>query len=116
MMFIRGAEFFSVFVILKAVWELYMNNKKVIEGGVYNSIIHSYQHMAALIGIIFYNCFDLFSYIYFEDLVDYSNGDYSVFFFNIIFLNIVWLIIINHFKQERKEKADTLTFLDIFKF
>ena len=114
---IRIAEFFSVYIVLKAWWELYKNNKTIShKGGIYGSITHSYQHMSALIGIIFYNCFDIFSYIWFEDLTEWTQGDYSILFFNIVFLNIVWLIIIDHFKQERLNKDEPINFMDIFKF
>lgn len=117
MIFIRIVEFLSVYIILKAWWELYMNNKAIdSRKGVYGSIVHSYQHMAALIGIIFYNCYDLFSYIWFEGFMEYGNSDFSVLFFNILFLNIVWLIVIDHFKQERLEKSEPINFIDIFKF
>ena len=117
MIFIRIAEFISVYIILKSCWELYANNKTIEDrGGVYGSIVHSYQHMAALVGIIFYNAFDIFSYIWFEDLTEWTHGDYSVLFFNITFLNIVWLIIIDHFKQERLSISEPINFIDIFKF
>jgi len=117
MMVVRLAELFSCYIILKAIWELWLNQKTIIgETGVYSSIVHAYQHMAALVGIICYNIFDLFSYVYFEDLVAYSDGDYTVFFFNILFMNIVWLIIIDHFKQERIGVVKSINFMDIFKF
>jgi hypothetical protein len=113
----RFAEIFAAFVIVKAVYEFYMNNKLLVkEKGIYGSIEHSYQHMAALIGIITYNIFDIMSFIYFEDVMNEVITDYSISFFNIMYINIVWLIMIDHFKQERKGKTKVINIKDLFKF
>lgn len=109
----RSVEVFSFYVTIKAAWELYLNAKA---GKVYGSILHSYQHMAGLIGIFFYNIYDAWSFIYFEDHWDYSVGDYSVLFTNMLFLNLLWLILIDHFKQERLGKTKKTSFWDLFKF
>jgi len=117
MITVRLAELFIVFVIIKALWELWQNQKEIIRGkGVYKSIVHTYQHMAALVGIIMYLGYDLYSYWYFENHILYSLIDYSILVVNLIFQGILWLVVIDHFRQERINDVREFDFWDIFKF
>lgn len=113
----RFVELVGVYIILKGCYELYANYRHSKDGGgVYGSHLHSKQHMAVLIGIITYNIYDIWSYVYFEDYFEYSKADYSVLFFNLLFLNLLWLILIDHFKQERLSSTKPSSFTDLFKF
>lgn len=112
----RGVEVLGVFVIIKAVYEMYKHHGYLKKSkGVYNSTLHTRQHIAALLGIITYNIYDIWSYVYFE-IDTMTNTDYSVLFFNLLFMNILWLIIITHFKQERLDRTMKVSFWDLFKF
>lgn len=116
MILLRLAEFFCVFVVAKAIYELWANQINAKNGGVYGSVMHSNQHMAALLGIIFYLIFDIWSYIWFEDKADYTSIDFSIYLTNILFSAGLWLVIIDHFKQERTGVTKKSSFFDLFKF
>lgn len=108
---------FMIFVVIKSICELYKNavssNK---DQPVYGSFIHSNQHMVFLIAIIIFQLINIFTYIMFIAHYDYRPQEDFLLWFKIAFLNIIFLLFINHFKQERLNKTETINFIDIFKF
>ena len=112
MILIRIAELFMVFVMIKAIWELWQHNKK----GVYNSVAHSHQHIGGLLVMIGYIGYDLYSYWYFENHILYSFADRSILFFNLLVQGVFYLYLIDHFKRERTNTVESYRFRNIFKF
>lgn len=108
---------FMIFVVVKAICELYKNNLSAgIGKPVYGSYTHSNQHMVFLISIVIFQIINVFTYIMFVAHYDYVPQEDFLLWFKIGFLNVIFLLFINHFKQERLGKTETLNFIDIFKF
>lgn len=111
---LRLAEFLTVFVIVKGAIEFRKNCKHVDNGGVYGNVLHSNQHMISLVAIIFYNILNLISFVYYEDALFTSKGDFGLMVFKLIFLDFVWLVVINHFIQQRTNRTRPIQIKDLF--
>lgn len=106
----RIGEAFSIFIAIKALWEIRMTSISDFE------VLHKRAHIAALGAIVAYSLYDVFSYVWFEKIMNLSFIDYSISFFNIFTLNIIWLFVIDHFRQERRGDIKKSTWLELFKF
>lgn len=108
------AELLTLFVIIKAAVEFVKNCRHTKNGGVYGNIIHSTQHLVALVGILTYNIANLIFYIYYQDQLLLSISDFGIMIIKLVFLDIVWLILIEHFVQERQGRTRPIHFTDLF--
>ena len=105
------------YVLCQGIKELRLNGIAADLGKpVYNSQVHSNQHMVMLLFIIFYTIVNVMAAGYFLSVlnVEFNIKLYIFLKFNI--LNIIWLIAIGHFKQERLNKTKPVTFKNWFKF
>ena len=105
----RIGEAFSIFIVIKALWEMRMTSISNFE------VLHKRSHIAALGAIVGYSLYDVFCFIWFETMNE-NYIDYSISFFNIFTLNIIWLFVIDHFRQERRCDIKKSTWLELFKF
>lgn len=109
----------SLFVVIKAVYEAYMTSIQDLVGekDIRQENKHKRAHIAALMGISFYNLYNIFAYVWF-DTKDTGLGvdDRTIGVFNILFMNLLWLIIISHFKHERKGNVTSSSWLELLKF
>ncbi len=108
------AEILTLFVIIKAAVEFVKNCRHTKNGGVYGNIIHSTQHLVALVGILTYNTVNLISYIYYQDQLLSSISDFGIMITKLVFLDMVWLILIEHFVQERQGRTRPVRFKELF--
>jgi len=107
---------FTLYVMVKSFIELYYNGKHSSEGNpVYGSVVHSNQHMVLLLFIIVYLITNIFASIYFHFMADMSRGIEFYLLSKFTFLNLGLLLVINHFKQERKDSVKVIPLSDIFK-
>ena len=110
---LRFVELMAVYVMVKAIYEIYKTWKAdKIDG----SRLHTNQHIAALLVILFYSGYDVFSFLWFEHIMNDSTADYTISFFNMFFSNLMMLLMIDHFKQERVGEITKSTWWDLFKF
>ena len=105
----RVGEAFSLFIVVKCLWEMRMTTKANFDP------LHKRSHIAALGAIAMYSLFDVFSFVWFEAMND-DVIDYSISFFNIFALNIIWLFVVDHFRQERLDDIKKSTWYELFKF
>jgi hypothetical protein len=106
----RIGEAFSIFIVIKALWEMRMTSTSN-----FDDPPHKRAHIAALGAIAAYSLYDVFSFVWFEPMnADYL--DYTISFFNIFTLNIIWLFVIDHFRQERKGDIRKSNWFELFKF
>lgn len=107
-----------LFVFIKATCELVRNNISTNKKKpVYDSFMHSNQHMTYLLGLMIYKIIHSVSYfLLFENGFLDDKFVHSITWLNSGILNILFLLMIDHFKQERQGRTRRTKISDIFKF
>lgn len=110
----------SVYVSARALYEAFRTYKCGFElaGTELESWQHKRSHIAALLGVAFYNFYNIFAYVWFdlEAAQQLGEDDRTIGIFNVFFFNLLWLFLINHFKQERVGEISRSGWWDILKF